>query len=61
MSDVPEISYLVEFLNSHDGLIEEEVYTRSSWATLLDSVRARVLHDEDLLHDCRAIEIRKMD
>jgi len=54
--------YMVEFLDIGDRLIgEEEVFNRHNLPALLDSVRARVLYDPDLMQDCTGLHIHKLE
>lgn len=56
------MDYMVEFLDARDRLIgEEEVFDRRNLPAVLDSVRTRVMHDPDLMQDCRGLHIHKID
>lgn len=55
-------SYVVEYLDASEAPIgEEEVFIRSNILTLLDSVRTRIMHNEELLEDCCGLNIRLVD
>ena len=57
-----EASYVVEFVDADEGVIgDEEVFIRANLLRLLDSVRTRIMHDDDLLEDCRGLHIRRVD
>jgi len=57
-------SYSVEFLDASEGVIgdgEAEIFIRSNILTLLDSVRTKIMHDDDLLEQCCGLNIRLVD
>lgn len=55
-------SYVVEYLDISEGTIgEDEIFVRSNILTLLDSVRTKIMHDDDLLEQCCGLNIRLVD
>ena len=55
-------SYVVEFLDASEGTIgEDEVFVRSNILTLLDSVRMKIMGDDELLAQCCGLNIRLVD
>lgn len=55
-------NYVVEYLDISEGTIgEEEVFVRSNILTMLESVRIKIMHDDDLLEQCCGLNIRLVD
>lgn len=55
-------SYVVEYLDASEAPIgPEEIFIRSNILTLLDSVRTKIMHDDELLEDCCGLNIRLVD
>ena len=54
--------YVVEYLDAGEGQIGgDEIFVRSNILTLLDSVRTKIMHDDELLEQCCGLNIRLVD